>query len=174
MKFGALWVFITRPSRAAKLAWFALCVAVMASHGCGKRQAPTDARTAEGALSVTPQIKAGAQDLFEDVTTKAGISFVHQFCDTRIANILESNGAGGAWLDYDGDGLPDLYLVNSGPLAGVTHCAPGTARQPNRLYHNRGDGTFEDVTHKAGLEGAGYCTAAIAADYDNDGHADLF
>jgi hypothetical protein len=126
------------------------------------------------ALAVTPPIPAGAHDLFADVTAQAGIHFVHQFCDVKIANILESNGAGGCWLDYDGDGLMDLFLVNSGPLDGVTHHAPGTIRQPNRLYRNRGDGTFEDVTEKAGLSGLGYCTAAIAADYDNDGHTDLF
>jgi hypothetical protein len=126
------------------------------------------------ALAFTPPIAPGANDLFEDVTANAGIGFVHQYCDSKIANIIESNGAGGTWLDYDGDGLMDLYLVNSGPLSGVTHQAPGTPREPNRLYRNRGDGTFEDVTHKAGLEGAGYCTAAIAADYDNDGHTDLF
>ena len=112
--------------------------------------------------------------MFEDVTSKAGIKFVNQYCDNRIANILESNGAGGVWFDYDGDGFMDLYLVNSGPLEGVTHQAPGTAREPNRLYRNRGDGTFEDVTMKAGVAGAGYGTAAIAADYDNDGHTDLY
>jgi len=126
------------------------------------------------ALSVTPPIPADPNDLFEDVSEKAGLHFVNQFCDSRIANIIESNGAGGCWLDYDGDGLMDLYVVNSGPLEGVTHQAPGTARRPNALYRNRGDGTFEDVTRKAGLEGVGYCTAAIAADYDNDGHVDLF
>jgi len=126
------------------------------------------------ALSVTPPLRAGPADIFEDVTEKAGIKFVNQFCDSRIANIIESNGAGGTWLDYDGDGLIDLYVVNSGPKEGVTHHAPGTARRPNALYRNRGDGTFEDVTKKAGVEGAGYCTAAIAADYDNDGHVDLF
>jgi hypothetical protein len=126
------------------------------------------------AQAVTPPVPAGPDDLFEDVTAKAGINFVHQFCDSKIANILVSNGAGGCWLDYDGDGLLDLFLVNSGPLDGVTHHAPGTARQPNRLYRNRGDGTFEDVTEKAGLSGMGYCTAAVAADYDNDGHADIF
>jgi hypothetical protein len=125
-------------------------------------------------LAATPPIPAAPEDLFEDVTAKAGIGFVHQFCDSRIANILESNGAGGCWIDYDGDGWPDLFLVNSGPLDGVTHHAPGTARQPNRLYRNRHDGTFEDVTEKAGLSGMGYCTAAIAGDYDNDGHEDLF
>src|SRR6266436_5902550 len=141
------------------------------SNGCGNRQSPSEVRPS-GTLALTPPVKAGEQDLYEDVTARAGITFVHQFCDSKIANIIESNGAGGAWLDYDGDGLMDLYLVNSGPLEGVTHHAPGTAREPNRLYRNRGDGTFEDVTRKSGLEGAGYCTAAIAADYDNDGHTD--
>ncbi len=136
--------------------------------------APVQPRRPVAALTVTPPVTAGPDDLFEDVTAKAGINFVHQFCDSKIANILESNGAGGCWLDYDGDGLMDLFLVNSGPLDGVTHHAPGTVRQPNRLYRNRGDGTFEDVTEKAGLSGAGYCTAAIAADYDNDGHTDLY
>jgi len=126
------------------------------------------------ALSVTPPLPAGPADLFEDVTEKAGVKYVNQFCDSKIANIIESNGAGGTWLDYDGDGLMDFYVVNSGPLEGVTHHAPGTTRRPNALYRNRGDGTFEDVTKKAGVEGAGYCTAAIAADYDNDGHVDLF
>lgn len=85
----------------------------------------------------------------------------------------QSNGAGGAWLDYDGDGLPDLFLVNSGPMDGVTHHKPGTVREPNRLYHNLGQGRFEDVTAKAGVAGAHYGTAAVAADYDNDGHTDL-
>jgi len=126
------------------------------------------------ALAVSPPVPASPDDLFEDVTAKAGINFVHQFCDSKIANILESNGAGGCWLDFDRDGWMDLFLVNSGPLDGVTHHEPGTVRQPNRLYRNRGDGTFEDVTEKAGLSGTGYCTAAIAADYDNDGRTDIY
>jgi hypothetical protein len=131
-------------------------------------------RQAAQTLAITPPISAGHEDLFEDVTARAGINFVHQFCDSKVANILESNGAGGCWLDYDDDGWVDLYLVNSGPLDGVTHHAPGTMRQPNRLYRNRGDGTFEDVTVKTGVSGKGYCSAAVAADYDNDGHTDLF
>jgi len=140
------------------------------------RSAPSGSpsRQPVAALSVTPPLKAEPNDLFEDVSEKAGLKFVNQFCDSRIANIIESNGAGACWLDYDGDGLMDLYVVNSGPLDGVTHQAPGTVRRPNALYRNRGDGTFEDVTKKAGVEGAGYGTAAVAADYDNDGHVDLF
>jgi hypothetical protein len=135
--------------------------------------APGDSRgTAE--LAVTPPIPAGPNDLYEDVTAKAGITFVQQFCDTRIANIIESNGSGAVVLDYDNDGLMDIYLVNAGPLPGVTHHAQGTKREPNRLYRNRGDGTFEDVTEKAGVGGIGYGIAAVAADYDNDGYVDLY
>src|ERR1041385_7267970 len=126
------------------------------------------------ALGIMPPVVAGADDLYEDVTAKAGITFVHQFCDSRIANIIESNGAGAAILDFDNDGFPDIFLLSSGPLAGVTHEPAGTKRQPNRLYRNRGNGTFEDVTEKAGVGGNGYGIAAAAADYDNDGYTDLY
>ncbi len=176
-----------RPTPANRFRRFALgtCLAglvAVAPAGCRREQ---DAATADGpstanpanmaeAATVTPPIPAGPNDLFEDVTVAAGLTnFVQQFCDTRIANIIESNGAGAAILDYDQDGLMDIYLVNPGPLDGVTHHAPGTKRQPNRLYHNLGNGRFEDVTEKAGVAGAGYGMAAVSADYDNDGYPDL-
>jgi hypothetical protein len=127
-----------------------------------------------GEFAVTPPIPAGLGDRYEDVTIKAGITFVQQYCDTRIANIIESNGSGAAILDYDKDGLMDIYLVNPGPLDGVTHHKEGTKREPNRLYRNRGDGTFEDVTEKAKVAGTGYGIAVAAGDYDNDGYPDLY
>lgn len=151
----------------------------LALSACGKkpfnngRPVHSDAKAVAG-LSLTPPVTAGATDLFEDVTARAGLRFVHQFCDQRIANILESNGSGAAVLDFDEDGWMDLYLVNAGPLEGVTHHAPGTPREPNRLYRNRGDGTFEDVTDRAGVAGSGYGFAAATADYDGDGHSDLY
>jgi enediyne biosynthesis protein E4 len=152
------------------------CLLVAAGVGILLRLAPRQAPApapADAALPVLPPIVAGARDWFEDITARSGIRFVHQLADDRIANIIESNGAGVVLFDYDGDGRPDIYLVNSGPLPGVTHASPGTVREPNRLYRNRGDGTFEDVTTQAGVGGAGYGTAAAAADYDNDGHTDL-
>ncbi|MBI4324063.1 MAG: CRTAC1 family protein [Chloroflexi bacterium] len=161
-----------------RLAGAGVCLLLIADFtACNRRDnapalGPARVETAE--LAVTETIPAGPNDIYEDVTSKAGLAFVHQYCDSRIANIIESNGAGGAVLDYDQDGWPDIYLVNSGPLPGVTHHAPGTPRQPNRLYRNRGDGTFEDVTAKAGVAGHDYGTAAVAADYDNDGLPDLY
>ncbi len=125
-------------------------------------------------LPSTPPIPPGPDDLFEDVTARAGLAFVHQLGSGKLTNIVESTGAGGTFLDFDGDGKVDVYFVNSGPLTGVSDAPAGTPRQPNRLYRNRGDGTFEDVTRKAGLEGSGYGVAAAAADVDNDGDADLF
>jgi enediyne biosynthesis protein E4 len=127
-----------------------------------------------GEFGVTPPIPAGSMDLFEDVTELAGLEFVHQFCDQRLANIIQSSGSGVAILDYDGDGFMDIYFVNAGPLDGVTNHEPGTRREPNRLYRNRGDGTFEDVTKQAGVTGHGYGIAAVAGDFDNDGWPDLY
>jgi enediyne biosynthesis protein E4 len=109
-----------------------------------------------------------------NVAGEAGLDFVHQFDHERIANILLSNGSGGVVFDYDGDGWMDIYLVNWGPMEGVTRALTGTRREPNRLYRNMGDGTFTDVTHKAGLEGAGFGSAATAGDYNNNGHVDLY
>jgi hypothetical protein len=119
-------------------------------------------------------VAAGPEDWFEDVTTKSGIRFTHQFCHQRIANIVLSNGSGAVAFDYDNDGWVDIYLLNWGPLEGVTAAPPNTKREPNRLYRNRGDGTFEDTTHKAGLEGAGFASAATTGDFDNDGFTDLY
>ncbi len=142
----------------------------------GKKNSRGAAKTAGAvaSLTITPNIPAGPNDLFEDVTAKSGIKFVQQYCDTRIANILESNGSGVAVLDYDNDGFVDIYVVNPGPLPGVTHAPEGTKREPNRLYHNLRDGTFEDVTQKAGVAGTGYGMAVAAADYDNDGFTDIY
>jgi enediyne biosynthesis protein E4 len=157
------------------------CVVVAGLGGCGHDASKSAddrpvsaAATGHGEVTLTPPIAVGDDDVFEDITLRAGIHFRHQFCDARIANIIQSNGSGVAVLDYDRDGFMDLYFVNAGPLEGVTNHEPGTGREPNRLYRNRGDGTFEDVTARAGVAGHGYGVAAVAGDYDNDGWTDLY
>lgn len=156
---------------------WALGLAVIAGcAGCGRDPEAGRTAAAPAALEshVTHPIAPGQGDLFVDDSERAGLRFVHQLCDGHVSNILESNGAGGAVLDFDGDGWMDVYLVNTGPLDGVTDHAPGTRREPNRLFRNRGDGTFEDVTGRAGLAGSGFGVTAAAADFDNDGDPDLY
>jgi hypothetical protein len=115
---------------------------------------------------------------FEDVTAKVGVNFVHQAPHSSRKYLLETMGSGVALFDYDNDGRLDLYLVNGAPFG--DYVPKGTIPQKtgpqywNRLYHQKPDGTFEDVTEKAGLEGVGYGMGVAVGDYDNDGYEDLF
>jgi len=84
--------------------------------------------------------------------------------------LLETTGCGAAALDYDGDGWMDIFLVNGTTLEGF----PKGQEPTNHLYRNKGDGTFEDVTRRAGLVQSGWGQGACAGDYDNDGREDLF
>lgn len=84
---------------------------------------------------------------------------------------IEAMAGGVAVLDFDNDGHPDLFFTNGARLPGLDKSAPAYW---NRLYRNRGDGTFEDVTAKAGLQGTGFCIGVAVGDFDNDGFPDLF
>ena len=115
---------------------------------------------------------------FVDVTQELGISFQYRASHTTRKYLLETMGAGIALFDYDNDGRLDLYLVNGAPLAdptprGSIPTKPGREYW-NRLYHQKADGTFEDVTEKSGLQGTGYGMGVAVGDYDNDGFEDLY
>jgi len=114
---------------------------------------------------------------FEDASDRAGINFSHSFGSHQLGSLLEGTGAGCVWLDYNNDGLPDLYVVNGRPLDDSMHPYPlkeKPATPPhNHLYRNDGNGHFTDVTDKAGLNPEMYAVAVTAADYDNDGYIDL-
>jgi len=115
---------------------------------------------------------------FVDITRQAGINFQYQASLTSRKYLPETMGAGVALFDYDNDGRLDIFLVNGAPLADPT--PKGTIPQKsgpkywNRLYHQKPDGTFEDVTEKAGLQGAGYGMGVAVGDYNNDGFEDLY
>jgi enediyne biosynthesis protein E4 len=103
--------------------------------------------------------------LFTDVTAAAKIEFVHQSGASPAKQMVETFGSGVAWIDYDNDGFVDLFFVNG---------APGAA---NALYHNDKNGTFSDVTSRAGVAGDGnraYKTGVAVGDFDNDGFLDLY
>jgi hypothetical protein len=108
---------------------------------------------------------------FEDVSARAGVDGILRNGATPEKHQIETMAGGVALFDYDGDGLVDIFVTNGARQPGLDK---PDASWWNRLYRNRGDGTFEDVTAKAGLGGVGFSMGAAAADYDNDGHPDLF
>src|SRR5580700_10256923 len=115
---------------------------------------------------------------FTDVTSSLGVSFHHIASHTSKKYLIETMGSGVALFDYDNDGRLDIFLVNGALLTDPT--PRGTIPQKtspqywNRLFHQKPDGTFEDVTQKAGLQGVGYGMGVAVGDYDNDGNEDLY
>jgi len=118
-------------------------------------------------LAQTPTAKGSTE--FRDVTAAAGIRFMHNNGAFGKKYLPETLGPGVAFIDYDNDGWPDIFLVNGTDWPGhvTKHTTP-------KLYHNNQDGTFTDVTHKAGLDVEMYGLGVAVGDYDNDGYDDLF
>lgn len=120
-----------------------------------------------------PVPKDHPEVIFTDITKKAGIDFTH-FYGQRSTQLPEDMGSGAAWIDYDQDGYEDLLIVNEvGPLKmtpdqikkSPAHC---------ELYHNNGNGTFTNVTNKAGINFRGWGMGVAVGDIDNDGYPDVF
>ena len=115
---------------------------------------------------------------FVDATAASKISFVFDASKTTAKYLIEAMGGGVAMIDADGDGNLDLFFVNGAALKSGMSAKdrPGKSdsRFWNRLYRNQGDGTFADITEKAGLRGNGYGQGVAVGDCDNDGRTDLF
>jgi hypothetical protein len=116
--------------------------------------------------------------VFADVTERLGVGFRHAASPTSQKYLPETMGGGVALLDFDADGRLDLFFTNGAQLADpMPEAAAPDKRDPrfwNRLYRQKADGTFEDVTERAGLRGEGYSMGAAAGDFDADGRADLY
>ncbi len=117
-------------------------------------------------IGATPEISTIQ---FRDVTQLAGIHFAHNNGAFGKKFLPETMGPGVAFIDYDNDGWPDIFLVNGMDWPGHVqkHSTP-------KLYHNNQDGTFTDVTHKAGLDVEMFGMGVAVGDFDNDGFDDLF
>lgn len=115
---------------------------------------------------------------FVDITAKAGVHFLHVAPHTSRKYLIETMGSGAALFDCDNDGRLDLYLINGAPYTDPTPKGfipkKSWPQDWNRMYHQKPDGTFEDITEKAGLAGIGYDMGVAVADYDNDGYEDIF
>lgn len=122
--------------------------------------------------------KAAVPGRFVDVTEKAGIHFKQQASKTSKKYLLETMGSGVAVFDYDNDGRLDIFFANGAriddPMPKGAVPQKDGEKYWNRMYHQKSDGTFEDVTTKAGLQGSGFSTGVAVGDYDNDGYDDLF
>ena len=155
-----------------------LIVAFFGIGGCKKQAEQKPIAVTEYIQPDTPPTYAAPRGSNEpdvtvtDVTASGGIRFTHVNGAFGEKWMPETMGGGGGFMDYDGDGWADILLVNSGYWPG--HEQPGPAPS-SKLYHNRRDGTFEDVTDTSGLSRVtGYGMGFAAADYDGDGDNDLY
>ena len=117
-----------------------------------------------------PTVPQQPAPLFADATQQAGLHWQHRSGGPEKWHILEAKGGGAAFLDYDGDGYLDIYLVNGSTLERTGHVSP----LDNALYRNTGGGRFADVTAAAAANDTSWGMGCVAADYDNDGNADLY
>ncbi len=131
------------------------------------------ALAAGAAIEQQPAASQDAKPIvfFKDEAAKAGLVAKNVFggVDTK-KYIIETTGTGVAVFDYDNDGWPDIFIVNGTTLESV----PGPGAPTSHLYHNNHDGTFTDVTAKAGVTHAGWGQGVCVGDYDNDGYEDLY
>jgi hypothetical protein len=125
------------------------------------------------ALSLTlhPSVASSEKDIFTDITQDSGITWKHFSGESPDRLLIEAMGGGVAFLDFDGDGLQDIFLVNGGETPKGKSAIPVR----NALYRNLGNGKFVDVAAKAGVDSIGFYGMGVAvADYDNDGFPDLY
>jgi len=108
---------------------------------------------------------------FDEVAKQSGVNFVLNNSVSPEKHQPESVVGGVALLDYDGDGFLDIYFVNGAPIPSMQKDGP---QYKNRLYHNNQDGTFTDVTDRAGVAGDGFDIGVAVGDYDNDGRPDIY
>src|SRR6266480_1451913 len=120
--------------------------------------------------SISPTVSA-SNEIFTDITEQARITWEQFGGESQDRFLIETMGGGVAFFDFDNDGLLDIFFVNGGETPHGKSSVPVR----NALYRNLGNGRFEDVAGKAGVDRIDfYGMGVAAADYDNDGHSDLF
>jgi hypothetical protein len=124
--------------------------------------------------SKASSLPAATADYFQEITEGTGIDFKHSIGDDHLSNIVESVGGGAVFLDYDQDGYLDIYLSNGTFAEGLSEGEKTDKLPSNHLYRNLQDGTYADVTKKAGVGDQGYGMGMTVGDFNNDGFPDIY
>lgn len=141
-------------------------------NACNSKEKPSSSTQKIQNLTLPP----ANNDYYQEIIKYSGIDFTHTIGDDHLSNLIESVGGGAAFLDYDQDGYLDLYLSNGNYTENLSmneDQLPNKTSE-NRLYRNRQNGTFEDVTDKARVGDRGYSMGITVGDFDNDGYPDIY
>ena len=122
-------------------------------------------------LALPPQAAERSQIRFENHQKQSRVDFILNNSTTDDKPVIDAVLGGVALLDYDNDGYLDIFFTNGARIPGLAKDSPDFS---NRLYHNNRDGTFTDVTDRAGVKGYGYSVGVAVADFDNDGFPDIY
>ena len=173
--------------RVYRLASFVVFLLYVTVHATAQQPSPTPTPERTGRSYSIPDLpktppppgpQARSTVTFTDVTAQLGIKFIHAASKTTSKYLLETMGGGIAMFDFDNDGRMDLFFTNGAALKqSMSKDDLPDKSEPkywNRLFQQKADGTFTDVTERAGPKGVGYSMGVAAADYDNDGFVDLF
>ncbi|HAX93054.1 MAG TPA: CRTAC1 family protein [Bacteroidales bacterium] len=147
-----------------------LLIVLVCLAGCrfGNKPASKPAKQSE------TSVPAASDDFFQEISREAGLNFIHSIGDDDLSNIIQSDGGGAAFLDYDRDGNIDIYACSGTWLEGVSKSEKPSELPGNHLYRNLGNGTYEDMTKKAGVGGPWYSMGVTGGDFNNDGYPDLY
>lgn len=153
--------------------WNIILMALLVAAGC-KSGNTGENKKAVSLDSLKSIIPADGGIYFKDITRQAGIDFKHSYGDDHLDNLIESDGGGAAFLDYDRDGYMDLFMTTGVFDKKVNKSHPAEGNPHNRLFRNMGNGSFRDVTREAKLTTQGYSMGVTIGDYDNDGNPDIY
>jgi hypothetical protein len=139
-------------------------------YGCNKNKNASSNSNIKSVLSL-PETN---DEFFQEIGQEIGLDFVHSIGADHMKNIVESVGGGAAFLDFDQDGFIDIYTCSGTWVEGFSKSKKPAKLSGNHLYRNLQDGTFEDVTKKAGVGGPWYSMGITVADFNNDGFPDIY